>query len=193
MTEVYFIRHAESDHAIHDEFIRPLTPKGMLDRKLVTRYLSDKNISKAFSSPYVRAVDTIRDFTEKSGLSIETISNFMERKAGSGWIKDFYEFAQRQWTDFDYKLPGGESLREVQDRNIQALNIILEKCRNQSVIIGTHGTALCSVLHYYDPDFGFADFIGMVKLMPWIVKLTFEKTRCIRIEKIDLLKNETVL
>ena len=33
MTNVYFIRHAETDYSNHDDLLRPLTEKGMQDRK----------------------------------------------------------------------------------------------------------------------------------------------------------------
>jgi 2,3-bisphosphoglycerate-dependent phosphoglycerate mutase len=45
MTRVYFIRHAEADNSIRDGRIRPLTEKGFDDRKLVTEYLHNKDIS----------------------------------------------------------------------------------------------------------------------------------------------------
>lgn len=61
MTTIYFIRHAESDHSIHQDDIRPLTNKGWESRKIVTEFLKDKNIDIAVSSPYKRAVDTISD------------------------------------------------------------------------------------------------------------------------------------
>ena len=44
MTKVYFIRHAEPDYSNHDDLLRPLTEKGMQDRKIVTEYLSNKKI-----------------------------------------------------------------------------------------------------------------------------------------------------
>lgn len=42
MGDIYFVRHAESDSRVHDEFLRPLTEKGIQDSALVTNYLKDK-------------------------------------------------------------------------------------------------------------------------------------------------------
>ena len=64
MTRIYFIRHAESDNAVRDGRIRPLTEKGLADRRLVTKYLQDKKIDAVLSSPFKRAVDTVADFAE---------------------------------------------------------------------------------------------------------------------------------
>jgi len=35
MTNVYFVRHAEPDYNVRDDFARPLTKKGKEDAKLV--------------------------------------------------------------------------------------------------------------------------------------------------------------
>ena len=44
-------------------------------------------------------------------------------------------------------LPGGESLRSVQERNIAALTDILTAERDKTVVVGTHGTALSTILN----------------------------------------------
>jgi 2,3-bisphosphoglycerate-dependent phosphoglycerate mutase len=41
MTTVYFIRHAQADNSVCDGRIRPLTEKGLVDRKLVAEFLMD--------------------------------------------------------------------------------------------------------------------------------------------------------
>ncbi len=121
MTTVYFVRHAEPNYNNHNDALRELSPKGTKDRKLVTDFLSDKEIDIVLSSPYKRAVDTIKDFADLNGLDIETIDSFRERKVDSGWIDNFTSFAQKQWNDFSYKLSDGECLQEVQDKNVSAL------------------------------------------------------------------------
>ncbi len=68
--------------------LRELTPKGLNDRKLVTKYLADKEINVAVSSPFQRAVDTIKEFTDLEGIKIEVIDGFRERKVDNGWIDE---------------------------------------------------------------------------------------------------------
>ena len=94
MTRVYFVRHAEPNYDNHDDMLRELSPKGMEDRKLVTTFLSDKNIDVVLSSPFKRAVDSVADFAEKEGLTIETIDDFRERRVDSCWIEDFNAFSK---------------------------------------------------------------------------------------------------
>ena len=188
MTTVYFIRHAQSDNSVRDGRVRPLTERGLVDRKLVTKYLHDKNIDVVVSSPFKRAVDTVADFAEAHGFSIETIEDFRERKSDSDWVRetDFYPFMERQWADFSYSLSDGECLAVVQERNIAALNEVLYKHQDKNIVIGTHGTALSTIINYYDHSYSFADFLAMVDIMPWIVKMEFIGNGFISMEMIDL-------
>lgn len=188
MTTIYFVRHAEPNYNNHDDTTRELTDKGMADSKLVTQFLDDKKVDIVFSSPYKRTIDTIKDFSEKCGLEIHIENDFRERKIDSCWIDDFIAFSKAQWKDFDYKLSDGESLREVQTRNILALNRILSKHKNKTIVIGTHGTALSTIINFYDNMFGYDNFEKIKKLMPWIVKFTFQDNVCLEIEPYNLFE-----
>ena len=182
MTKVYLIRHAEPNYSNHDDLLRELTPKGMEDRKIVTEYLSNKKIDVVLSSPYKRAVMTLEDFAGKYGFKIETINDFHERVVGNEWIDNFFEFSKNQWADFDYKLEGGECLREVQTRNIAALKEVLKKYEGKNIAIGTHGTALSTIINYYDKSFGYSDFEKVRNVMPWIVAFEFNGEKCLSIK-----------
>ena len=186
MTTIYFIRHAEPDYTNLSDMDRPLTQKGRNDCKLVTSYLRDKNIDLVISSPFKRAVETIQPFADSYNHKIMIVEGFRERKIDNRWIEDFNYFSRMQWEDFDYKLTDGESLREIQERNIKALTDILREYKDKAVVIGSHGTALSTVIHYYDQSIGFAEFQQIQNLMPWIVKFTFEDEEFMGIEKIDV-------
>ncbi len=187
-TIVYFIRHAESDYAVHDDLNRPLTTKGEKDALNVADYLEAKGIEAVLSSPYKRAIDTVKPFADRVNLNIELVHDFRERKVDNCWIDDFNQFTKNQWEDFNYKLSNGECLKEVQQRNIKALKEILSRYKGKNIVIGTHGTALSTIINYYDSSYGYKEFNEIRMLMPWIVKFTFEEDRCINIEKINILK-----
>ncbi len=194
MTHVFFVRHAEPDYENHDEQSRALTKKGLADRKLVTRYLAEHNVNVLLSSPYLRALETIQDYADTAGLPITVIEDFRERRIADVWIEDFHDFSRRQWADFDYHLTNGESLREVQSRNIRALQEVLKQCRDQRIAIGSHGTALSTVIHYFQPSFGFREFEAIRTLMPWMVELVFDGVQCVGITACNLFeRTETVL
>lgn len=174
MTKVYFVRHAEPNFRNHDDLTRELTPKGLRDSRLVTEFLRDKGLEAALSSPFRRAIETIRDFTDTVGLQIEIVNGFRERRVDSVWIEDFDGFTRRQWEDFTYRLSDGECLQEVQKRNIEALRWALEKYKGKNIIVGSHGTALSTIIHYFDSSFGYDGFLRMKSKMPWIAEFTFE-------------------
>jgi len=187
MRKVYFVRHAKPDFSIVDDYIRPLTEEGCKDCKKVTKFLKDKSITKVFSSPYKRAVDTVKDFAESLGLNIHIVHDFRERKINKGlWIEDFNAFAKEQWNNFDYKLPEGECLNEVQKRNIKALISLLEEDIDENIAIGCHGTALSTVINYFDNKFNFVEFDRIKNIMPLIVCLTFDGQDIINIEEFIL-------
>ena len=184
MVNVYFVRHAESDHSVRDAMTRPLTEKGRIDCRLVTDFLNDKRINSVYSSPYKRAFDTVLPFAESIGLQVEIVEDFREREFDT-WVEDFTATAKSQWNDFFLTLHG-ECLADVQSRNVAALSQIISKADAAAIAVGTHGTALSTIINYFDPNYGFEDFLAMADKMPWIVKMQFDGTSCVNIEKIDL-------
>lgn len=187
MNNLYFVRHARPDFSIKEDLLRPLTEEGKNDCKAVTDFLLLKYITKIYSSPYKRSIDTIEGFAEASGLEINIIEDFRERKISRQWIEDFGTFSKKQWNDFDYKLSDGESLNEVQERNIRELKNILEETKNENIVIATHGTALSTIINYYDKNFDYSQFKRIKDLMPFIVSISFDGENIIKIEEFILI------
>lgn len=188
MTHIYFVRHALPNFDNHDDRARELTARGLADRLMVTDFLAKRDIRVVLSSPYQRAVDTVADFAQRYGHDIITIEDFRERRVDSQWVPDFNSFAKMQWQDFDYKLSDGESLAQTQRRNIAALGQVLREYPNQAVAIGSHGTAIATIIRYFLPSFGYADFRKIQPKMPWIAEFVFDGERCVKIQGHDLLK-----
>ena len=189
-TIVYFVRHAEPNFNNHDDMSRELSEKGLKDRSLVTEFLKDMQIDAVLSSPFKRAVDTVQEFTEKQGMAIEVIEDFRERRIDSGWIEDFKGFCKKQWEDFEYKLSDGECLSEVQKRNIGALKDVLKRYEGKNVVVGSHGTALSTIINYYDNSFGHAQFEEIRGLMPWVVQVSFDGDVCVEIRTYNVFENQ---
>ena len=191
MTNIYFVRHAEPNYNNHDDLTRELSPKGMKDRELVTEFLADKQVDIVISSPYKRAVDTVAHFASLRDLPITTIADFRERKVDSSWIDDFDAFTRNQWADFNYKLTDGETLSEVQNRNIVALQEVIRQHEGKNVVVGSHGTALSTIINYFVPQFGIEEFIRIKSIMPWIVRFSFMENDCMQIEEFDLFSGSS--
>ena len=183
MTDIYFIRHSIPDLSIKDDLIRPLTNDGLNKAKDLVKIFKKIPIDIIFSSPYKRTIQTIEPIAISKKMDINIVEDFRERKIYD-WIDNFNEYSKKQWEDFTYKLENGESLSEVQIRNIQSLNKVLEKNTDKKIIIGTHGTALSTIINYYDKTFQYNEFMKIVKIMPYIVKFEFDENRYIK--RIDI-------
>lgn len=168
-TKIIFVRHAQAVYG-EDDRIRPLTEDGLRNRAIVLETLKDIKIDRFLSSPYKRSMETIQTAAEYFKMPIETDERFRERKAGnweSGWL-------EKRWADFTCAEEGGECLASVQARNVEALKDVLAENVGKTIVIGTHGTALSTILNFYDNSFGLDDFLRIVGWMPYIVELTFD-------------------
>ena len=86
---------------------------------------------------------------------------------------------RKRWADFSFAEEGGECLSSVQERNMEALDQILRDCQNETIVIGTHGTALSMIINHYKKDFGLDDFLRIVNKLPYIIEMRFDKDRLI--------------
>lgn len=175
LTRVYFVRHAQPDYGHTDDRTRPLTAEGSSDVGIVLEALKEKTIDAVFCSPYKRCLDTIRQTAEYYRLPVLTDERLREREAGAGG--NTHELFRKRWADHSWHEDGGESIDSVQRRNIEALNEILEAHPGENIIVGTHGTALSSMINYYQPAFGYRDFVRILDWMPYVIELDFEGRR----------------
>lgn len=183
MTTIYFVRHCQSKAGWKEsDRIRPLTERGQQDSAFVTLALREVPLEYCVCSPYIRSMNTIRDCALEHGLQIHTDDRFAERIGGVG---NDDRALERRWADHQYHEPGGESIAQVQKSNIEGLTELLKTHAGQSILFGTHGTALSVILNHYEPDFGLDGFNRLYTWMPYIIKATFDGTRLISRE--DLL------
>ena len=172
MTKVYFVRHAQPEHDWEEDRTRPLTEEGKKDSEIVLEFLKDKKIDTFYCSPYKRSMDTIAEAAAFFTKEIITDERLREREKGSDGNN--HGMFQKRWADHDYHEDGGESIVMVQNRNIEALNEILADNTDKESVIGTHGTALSTILNFYDNSFGCEDFLRIIDWMPYIIELDFE-------------------
>ena len=77
----YFIRHAHSNYT-PDEINRPLSDKGQASLAQL-EFLADKSITAIYSSPYCRAIQTVKPLAQSLKLAIQTDKRLIERKQAS--------------------------------------------------------------------------------------------------------------
>lgn len=188
MTRVFFVRHAQPLHEHSDDRTRPLTEEGIKDSRIVINALNNVTIDAIYCSPYKRSRDTVKPLAESRNLVIHTDERLREREKGPD--SNHYGMFQKRWADHTYHEEGGESIQMVQARNIEALTEILSISNGKNVVIGTHGTALSSILNYYRPEFGCDDFLRIIDWMPYVLELDFNGQSLISVNEIAYIEKE---
>lgn len=149
-----------------------MTKEGKKDSAVVLEFLMDKKIDAFYCSPYKRSMDSIADAAAFFGKEIITDERLREREKGPDGNN--HGMFQKRWADHDYHEEGGESIAMVQNRNIEVLNKILSDNTDKDIVLGTHGTALSTILNFYDNSFGCEDFLRIIDWMHilsnWILK-----------------------
>lgn len=69
-----------------------------------------------------------------------------------------------------------------------ALEKVLRMNVGKNIVIGTHGTALSTIINYYDKSFDYDRFQSIKTLMPWIVKFEFDEMNLLEIEEINVFE-----
>ena len=182
MTRIFFVRHAQPDKDFKDDRNRPLTESGKASTAFVTDTLKDKCIDIAVSSPYKRSFDTIKPFADLMGIPIQIDERFRER--GGGMPGQGLRKNPERWKSQEWKDEWGESISDVRKRNVEALLDVLRKYEGHNIVIGTHGTALSTILDYLSPEYGYEDFLRMMDWMPNIVEVEFEGEKVISIKEL---------
>lgn len=186
MTTVYLVRHAQPVYQGYQETpeLAPLSEKGRADSERLADFLQGKGIEQIYSSPYPRAVQTLEPLARRLGLPIELEPDLRERTVGS-WVEDFSAFARHQWEDFDYRLEQGESLRQVQQRAVPALERLVQRSEGKTIAAGGHRTAISVLLHSFGQRrvwlFRFLPHPGKDAL---VVRLTFAGSECVAVEEV---------
>ncbi len=172
-TKIYFVRHAQPDYRQGNDSTYSLSDEGIEDRMRAVEVLEKIHLDAAVSSPYKRSIETIMPCAEEHGLTIETDIRLRERDKGEG-IPNNLEMFRKRWEDMHFCEKGGECLADCQKRNIAAVNDILVKYEGKSVLVGTHGTALSTIINHYDSSFGFKQFMRIIDFMPYVICMKFD-------------------
>lgn len=143
--KVYFVRHATRDHTLKTD-TAPLSEKGRQEAQSLVAWFEGKCIETIYSSPYARTIETVAPLARTVNIDIQVVDDLRERVIGE-WVDDFDTYAAEQWKNFDYRLPHGESLKEVQQRIVQCFEDILSQEKRETIVICGHGTSLAVLFH----------------------------------------------
>ena len=161
-TTVYLLRHAESTVVpALPESDWPLSEAGVQQADDLRATLEPLGIDHVVSSPFVRAVETVRPFCQAAGIELQIDSELRERRLSGRWIRDFEGIVRKTWEDFDFALPGGESSRACQDRVVGCISRLATVARGRTLLVSSHGNAIALFLNALDPAFGWTEWRAM--------------------------------
>ncbi|OPJ55788.1 histidine phosphatase family protein [Alkalithermobacter paradoxus] len=118
--------------------------------------LKDENIDYIYSSPLSRAFHTAKEICKYANVDVKICEDFREMNFGKfdgltfNEIKQNYEddFNKLKEDSFSYKFPSGESLLEFHDRVSKAIDTIISKHKNNTVLISAHSGVIRSAISH---------------------------------------------
>ncbi|AXI11151.1 histidine phosphatase family protein [Oceanobacillus zhaokaii] len=170
MKKIYFVRHCSADGQHKDS---PLTKDGIMQAQLLADFFHEQNITfdRIISSPYLRAIESIKPFAESMGITIDVDNRLEERILSDEPIEDWLEELEYSFNDYAYALHGGESANAVINRANEVLMPILNENTATNAIIVSHGNLLALLYSQFDKSFGFTQWKELGN--PDIYLLTF--------------------
>lgn len=137
----------------------PLNNNGRYLAQLTGKALKDIPFDCCFSSPFVRAVETVKIILDVSGNDIPIITDDRIKEINFGDIEGkklsvLGDYGNLFFSD-PFKFPGfpnGECVQEVCKRTQEFLKELLERKDNSTILIGVHGCALRAMLNYLYDD-----------------------------------------
>jgi len=171
--QLYIIRHCEAEGQAPES---KLSNKGLSQADSLADFLFTRGISKIVSSPYLRAVESIKPLSKRLSVPIETDNNLKERVLSREPISNWYSVLRNSFSDFNLKIPGAESNNMAMQRGIKAINKILLSPEHVTAVV-THGNLLILLLKFFDQKYGFEDWEALTN--PDIYNISLEETRTV--------------
>ena len=145
MTTLILVRHAQSaPDPAQPERDWPLSEAGKRQATDLAPVLAELGVDALASSPYLRAVETLRPYAEMAGIGIAVDEDLRERALGR-WmddIADAEEAVRRMHADLDFQREGGESGRACIARFEAALARVVAANPGRTTAVGSHGGVL---------------------------------------------------
>lgn len=154
MKKIYVIRHCEANGQASEA---QLTNKGSVQAEDLSVFFSDIQVDRIISSPYKRALDSIRPLAKQLNIDIEIDKRLQERVLSTENLSDWFEKLGSTFDDIDLKFEGGESSKEAMLRISEVVDEIYSN-KIKNTIIVTHGNLMALLLKYYIKDFGFEEW-----------------------------------
>ena len=162
MTSIYLVRHGQTawnkEEIFRGRMDIPLDETGLKQAELAGEYFKAMVIQGVYSSPLSRAWQTAERIAKFCHLQVQPLEGTIDMSFGN-WeghaLKEIERIdpeTYRQWREEPHlaKLPGGESLDDVRFRAMAALEWVIKKHPEGSVVLISHRVVnkvlICGIL-----------------------------------------------
>jgi|ERR1044071_1306144 probable phosphoglycerate mutase len=156
MTVLHLLRHGE--HGLLGRVLAGrmpgvgLTERGRAEIASVAERLAGDGVAALYASPLQRTRETAEILAERLGLPIAFRDDLIELDFGE-WTGATFDSirADPRWISWSTQrslssIPGGESMRAVQRRVVEALLEICDRHREETVVAVSHGDVIRAAL-----------------------------------------------
>ncbi len=158
-TRLVLVRHGVTDHTGPLLSGRmpgvDLSDKGISQAEAAATRLADLPVSAVYASPIERTTQTASYIAKRFGLDVTPLPGVIEADYGEwtgGKIADLAkteEWKVVQAAPSRARFPGGESLRAMQARTVEALDAIVAAHPNETVVVVSHADPIKSAIAHY--------------------------------------------
>ena len=151
---IYLVRHCKATGQAADA---PLTSEGIKQAEALAEFLSEAQISRIVSSPFARALESIKPFAIRSNIEIKLDARLIEAALSTVDYADWLDKLRGTFSDFELCFEGGESSRAATTRATAAIHYAL-LLDTDSLVMVTHGRLLTLILKHFDSNYGFEEW-----------------------------------
>ncbi len=150
MTRIFLVRHGQTAWNVGEIFRGradvPLDETGLKEADLAGEALKDETIHAIYSSPLKRSVQTAEGIAKCQNLPVQTLEAIIDISYGE-WegkenaeVKQKYPDLYKLWLTEPHKVrfPGGETLDEVRTRTMSAIEKLVKKHQDESIVLVAH-------------------------------------------------------
>lgn len=161
MTHLYLVRHGQTDWNVEGRWQGqadvPLNERGRQQAAHIARSLSEVGLVAIYSSDLIRAHETAGVLADLTGLEVQLDPRLREIHQGQ-WqgllvtdIEEQYgrEFRRRRNDPLNVAPPGGETVLQVRERVVDAIQDIVQQHPHERVAVVSHGFALAVIQVHY--------------------------------------------
>lgn len=159
-TRVVLLRHGQTEWNVEGRYQghleSSLTPAGLAQAAALARRAAGQALEAVYASDLRRARQTAAVIAEALGLPVQVDPGLRERHLGifQGLLKDETkarypeEYRRYKAGGPDHVVPGGESMRQCQQRTLAALGRIVARHPGGGILVVSHGGVLGALFRH---------------------------------------------